>query len=158
MVNDEELAALARAIIDDNLYMTLATADEAGRPWPSPVYYAVEEYREFIWVSRPESRHSRNLAGRPELGIVIFDSTAPIDTGQGVYMYATAEELTGPEADRAIATFSRRSRMHGGDEWTLADVRSPAEFRLYRAIASQHSVIRPRTLRTPVDLANARDL
>jgi len=155
MEPDQELGALARAIIDENLYMTLGTADEAGRPWASPVYYAVEDYCEFIWVSRPESRHSRNLAVRPELGIVIFDSRVPINTGQGVYMSAVAEELTGPEADRAIATFSSRGQVHGGDEWTLADVRAPAEFRLYRAIASDHSVIRPGILRTPVDPTSA---
>jgi nitroimidazol reductase NimA-like FMN-containing flavoprotein (pyridoxamine 5'-phosphate oxidase superfamily) len=150
---DQELEALARAIIDENLYMTLGTADETGRPWASPVYFAVEDYREFIWVSRPETRHSRNLAVRPELGIVIFDSRMPINTGQGVYMSAVAEELTGrPEADRAIETFSRRGQMHGGEEWTLSDVRAPAEFRLYRAIASDHSVIRSGILRTPVDL------
>jgi nitroimidazol reductase NimA-like FMN-containing flavoprotein (pyridoxamine 5'-phosphate oxidase superfamily) len=152
MAADQDLDALARSIIDDNLYMTLGTADEAGHPWASPVYFAVEDYREFIWVSRPESRHSRNLAVRPELGIVIFDSRTPINTGQGVYMSATAEELTGPEADRAIATFSRRSQMHGGEGWTLADVLPPAEFRLYLATASQHSVIRPEMLRTPVDV------
>jgi hypothetical protein len=29
---DQELEALARAIIDANLYMTLATADESGSP------------------------------------------------------------------------------------------------------------------------------
>ena len=154
MTTDYELEALARAIIDDNLYMTLGTADEDGRPWASPVYYAVEDYREFIWVSRPGSRHSRNIAVRPQLGIAIFDSRVPIDTGHGVYMSALAEELTGPEADRAIETFSSRSQMHGGDPWTLADVREPAEFRLYRAIASDHSVIRPGILRTPVDLTS----
>jgi hypothetical protein len=154
VTDDLELAALARQMIDDNLYMTLATADEAGRPWPSPVYYAVEDYREFIWVSRPESKHSRNLAVRPELGIAIFDSRVPIDTGRGVFLSATAEELTGqPDSERAIATFSRRSQLHGGDEWTLADVETPAELRLYRAIASEHSLIRPGVLRTRVDIA-----
>jgi nitroimidazol reductase NimA-like FMN-containing flavoprotein (pyridoxamine 5'-phosphate oxidase superfamily) len=155
VTTDQELEALARAIIDDNLYMTLGTADEAGRPWASPVYYAVEGYHEFIWVSRPESRHSRNLAVRPELGIVIFDSRVPINTGQGVFMSAVAEELTGrPEADRAIATFSSRGQMHGGEAWTLAEVQEPAEFRLYRATASEHSVIRPGILRTTVDLTS----
>src|ERR671924_2109259 len=100
MTQQPELAAVARTIIDPNLYMTLGTADEAGRPWASPVYFAVEDYREFIWVSRPESRHSRNLAVRPELGIAIFDSRVPINTGQGVYMSAVGEELTGPDAGR----------------------------------------------------------
>jgi uncharacterized protein YhbP (UPF0306 family) len=151
---DRELEALARAIIDANLYMTLATADESGRPWASPVYFAVEHYREFIWVSRPEATHSRNLAVRPELGIAIFDSHAPINTGQGVYVSAVAQELTGPEAERAIEIFSRRSQGHGGEAWTLADVRAPAELRLYRATATDHSVIRPGTLRTPVELGS----
>ncbi|MGH2983761.1 MAG: pyridoxamine 5'-phosphate oxidase family protein [Solirubrobacterales bacterium] len=38
----EELDAVARAIIDSNLYMTLGTADQSGRPWVSPVYFATE--------------------------------------------------------------------------------------------------------------------
>jgi hypothetical protein len=41
-------------------------------------------YREFFWVSSPDSTHSRNLAGRPDVSIVIFDSSVPISTGQGV--------------------------------------------------------------------------
>lgn len=86
MKHDEDREAIARAMIDDNLYMTLATADPSGRPWASPVYYAVAGYREFFWVSEPEATHSRNLASRPELAIVIFDSTVPINTGRGVYM------------------------------------------------------------------------
>ena len=56
---------IARTIIDANLYMTLGTADEAGRPWVSPVYYAFAGYEEFFWVSSPEATHSRHLPGRP---------------------------------------------------------------------------------------------
>jgi hypothetical protein len=77
-------------------------------------------------------KHSRNLAGRPEVSIVIFDSQVPIGTGRGVYMSASAEELTGGERD-GIEVFSRRSLEHGGDPWTLEDVQSPARLRLYRA-------------------------
>src|SRR5215208_2508025 len=67
-----ELGAAARPIIDSNFYMTLGTADEEGRPWVSPVYYAAEGYAKFYWVSSPEATHSRNLAVRPEVGIAIF--------------------------------------------------------------------------------------
>jgi predicted pyridoxine 5'-phosphate oxidase superfamily flavin-nucleotide-binding protein len=35
----EELEAIARSIIDSNRYMRLATADEHGSPWASPVWY-----------------------------------------------------------------------------------------------------------------------
>ena len=133
-----ELGAAARAIIDSNFYMTLGTADEEGRPWVSPVYYAAEGYAKFYWVSSPEATHSRNLAVRPEVSIVIFDSRTPVGSGQGVYMSAVAQELTDTDLDRGIAIFSRRSGSHGAGEWSLEDVGPSARHRLYRAIASEH--------------------
>jgi hypothetical protein len=119
----------------------LATADEQGRPWASPVYYAPHDYAEFLWVSSPGATHSRNISVRPELGIVIFDSTVPIGTGQGVYMSASAEMVNGPEVGRAIDVFSRRSLEHGGVEWTSADVKEGGPIRLYRATAHEYSVL-----------------
>jgi uncharacterized protein YhbP (UPF0306 family) len=149
----DDRSALARQIIDANLYMTLATADHEGRPWASPVYYAVVGYREFIWVSDPGATHSRNLAVRPELAIVIFDSTQPIDTGRGVYMTAVAEQVADADVDRALETFSERSVRHGGDVWTRENLEPNAVFRLYRATASDHSMIGPGVPRAAVSVA-----
>ena len=143
MDQQQDLGAVARSIIDSNWYMALGTADESGRPWVSPVYYAAEGYSDFYWVSSPEARHSRNLAGRPELSIVIFDSRVAIGAGQGVYMSAVAEELTGDELERGIDIFSRVSEGHGARPWMLADVRPPSVIRLYRAVASEHWVLEP---------------
>ena len=91
-----DLEATGRSIVDDNLYMVLATADADGRPWASPVYFASEDYTELYWVSSPEVTHSRNLAARSEVSIVVFDSQTPISTGQAVYMSAVAGQVTGP--------------------------------------------------------------
>jgi hypothetical protein len=151
----QELGAIARAIIDSNRYMTLGTADETGRPWVSPVWYAPHEYREFFWVSSPEATHSRNLATRPELSIVIFDSNAPIGAGQGVYMSAVGDELAGDELDRGIGIFSRRSEAHGGRAWTSQDVQPSSLYQLYRATVTEHSVLDPAARpdrRTPVEV------
>jgi hypothetical protein len=145
-------AALGREIVDANLYMVLGTADEEGRPWVSPVYFAHAEFREFYWVSSPETVHSRNLVERPELGIVIFDSKVPISTGQAVYLAASAGELTGGEREGPIEVFSQRSLEHGGVPWTLADVESPARLRLYRAAASEQYVLDANDRRVPVSL------
>jgi nitroimidazol reductase NimA-like FMN-containing flavoprotein (pyridoxamine 5'-phosphate oxidase superfamily) len=138
---DGDPAATARAIIDANLYMVLGTADEDGHPWVSPVYYAPAGYREFVWVSHWETLHSRNLLARPQVSIVIFDSSVPISTGQGVYMAGTAEEVTGDARLAAIDVFSRRAVGHGGRAWTLEDVEPPATIRLYRATASAHYIL-----------------
>jgi nitroimidazol reductase NimA-like FMN-containing flavoprotein (pyridoxamine 5'-phosphate oxidase superfamily) len=150
MGGEHDPAAVARAIIDANLYMVLGTADQAGRPWVSPVYYAPEGYREFFWVSSPDATHSRNLEARPELSIVIFDSSVPIGTGQAVYMSAAARELVGDERADGIDTFSRRSLAHGGSEWTLEDVQPPARLRLYRAVAADHYILGSDDRRIPV--------
>jgi uncharacterized protein YhbP (UPF0306 family) len=152
-----DLRATARAIIDSNFYMTLGTADENGRPWVSPVYYAPEGYAKFYWVSSPEAAHSRNLAVRPEVSIVIFDSRTPVGSGQGVYVSAVAEELTGTDLDRGIAIFSHRSEAHGAGEWTLEDVRPPARLRLYRATASEHWVLGLHDRRIPVSVLDLED-
>ncbi|HEX2182443.1 MAG TPA: pyridoxamine 5'-phosphate oxidase family protein [Rubrobacteraceae bacterium] len=146
----QELGAIARTIIDSNLYMTLGTADEDGDPWVSPVYYASAGYSEFYWVSYSEARHSRNLAVRPRISIVIFDSRASIGTGQGVYMTAVARELADRDLDRSIEIYSRRSEAHGAREWTRTDVRPPARHRLYHATVSEHYVLGQRDKRMPV--------
>jgi hypothetical protein len=138
-----DLDDLARAIIDGNRYMVLGTVDDGGRPWVSPVYYAPSGYSELYWVSSPEARHSMNLAARPELSIVVFDSQAPVGEGQGVYMSAVAELPTGADLELGIGIFSRVSVSHGARPWTLEDVREPASLRLYRAAVSEHWVLDP---------------
>jgi nitroimidazol reductase NimA-like FMN-containing flavoprotein (pyridoxamine 5'-phosphate oxidase superfamily) len=150
--SQRELAVLARELIDANRYMTLATADADGRPWAAPVWYAHEGYTDFLWVSRPQTRHSRNLASRPELAIVIFDSTDPVWGAKAVYVQALAEELSGAECERAIAIFSRRSQAHGAGEWRGVDVIAPAPHRLYRARASEHFVLEANDRRISVQL------
>ena len=148
-----DLGAVARTIIDANTYMTLGTADGEGRPWVSPVYYASADYTEFYWVSSPEATHSRNISARPQISIVIFDSQAPIGTGQAVYMSAVVHELSADDREQGIDVFSRGSVAHGAPAWTLEDVTAPALLRLYRATASEHSVLDPAARpdrRTPV--------
>ena len=147
-----DLDDVARAI-DGNRYMVLGTADDGGRPWVSPVYYAPSEYSELYWVSSPEAQHSRNLAARPEVSIVVFDSQTPVGEGQGVYMSAVVEQLMGADLERGIELFSNVSVSHGARRWTLEDVKPPSALRLYRARVAEHWVLDPERRpdqRTPV--------
>jgi Pyridoxamine 5'-phosphate oxidase len=132
---EQHEAAEARKIIEASLYMVMATADPSGQPWASPVYFAHRNYRDFFWVSEPEATHSINLRDRREVGIVIFDSTAPINNGQGVYIGGVARELPAHETGEGIEIFSTRSVGHGGNEWSTEDVSPPARHRLYQATA-----------------------
>jgi nitroimidazol reductase NimA-like FMN-containing flavoprotein (pyridoxamine 5'-phosphate oxidase superfamily) len=142
--------AVARRLIEANMYMTLATADSDGRPSVSPVWFAAASDREFLWVSAPEARHSRNIAVRPEVAIVIFDSTVPVGAAEALYIEAVAEQLGAGEVDEAIEIYSQRSQASGGREWNAGEVLAQAPFRLYRATATAQSVLQSDDRRLPV--------
>ncbi len=142
-----------QAIIDANSYMTLATADQHGRPWASPVWFATVDYVELVWVSSPEARHSRNLAVRPELAIVIFDTRQAAGTGEAVYISARGGEVSDPDLDRCLDVYSTTSQRVGLAAWSRSDIEPPGRLRLYRATADEHFVLTGTDERRPVVLA-----
>jgi nitroimidazol reductase NimA-like FMN-containing flavoprotein (pyridoxamine 5'-phosphate oxidase superfamily) len=105
---EQELSSIARSIIDANLYMVIGTADETGILWVSPVYYSSARHTEFYWISSREARHSYNLAVRPQVSLVIFDSQAAVGTGQAVYIAAFGEETVGVDLDGGLAIYNGR--------------------------------------------------
>ncbi|MQA78637.1 MAG: pyridoxamine 5'-phosphate oxidase family protein [Streptosporangiales bacterium] len=147
----DDTAAFVRGVVDDNLFMILGTADGDGRPWTSPVYFTHADYREFYWMSSPDVTHSRNLARRPEVSIVIFDSRVRPGDGAPVYLAAVAEELAGDDVERALTVYPGPLQP-GVRSVTLADVTAPSPYRLYRATASEHSILCPRPTGVPCAL------
>jgi nitroimidazol reductase NimA-like FMN-containing flavoprotein (pyridoxamine 5'-phosphate oxidase superfamily) len=145
-----DLDAVARAVFAGNRYMTLGTADEHGQPWVSPVWFAREDYDALFWVSSPQARHSRNVAARPQVSIVVFDSQVPVGSAAAVYMQAVAVQLEGAELEHGMEVFARENAAQGLRPWTLADVTAPARHRLYRAAVTEHWVLGPRDERLPV--------
>ena len=145
-----DLDAVVRAVFAGNRYMTLGTADEHGAPWVSPVWFARAGYDELFWVSSPHARHSRNIAARPQVSIVVFDSQVPVGSAAAVYMVGTAAQLTGAALERGMEVMARENAAQGLPPWTLADVTAPARHRLYRAAVTEHWVLGPRDERLPV--------
>ncbi len=125
-----------RAIIDANSYMTLATADADGAPWASPVWFAHDQYATFLWMSHPDTRHSRNVAARREIAIVIFDSTVSPRQRNAVYVEATATLVPDAELADAVAVYAARSVARGLETLAREEVSGDAPWRLYRARAS----------------------
>lgn len=84
----------AKKILQKILYITIATSTNEGIPWNSPVYSAFNENYNFYWVSDQNGQHSRNIKENQNVFLVIYDSTAPEGTGEGVYVQAKAYALT----------------------------------------------------------------
>ena len=133
MGDHPELDARARRVIDANHYMTLGTVDPDGAPRLSPVYYTAARYRDFYWLSTPTAQHSRNVAGRPEVRIVIFGSTARVGEGEAVYLSATARAIADDELE-AVCGEAFRSTA-GAHAFTAEELRAHPDFRLYVAAA-----------------------
>lgn len=146
-----DLDAHARALIDANLYVTLGTADAEGRPWVSPVYFATADYAEYYWLSAHDAAHSHNIARRPQVSMVIFDSQVPAYHGRAVYLSATAVELAGRDLDRGLGIYPGPA-TRGGSSVAHDDVTAPSPYRLYRATVTEAFVLCPREPRQPCQL------
>jgi pyridoxine/pyridoxamine 5'-phosphate oxidase len=131
----------ARRVVAANACMTLATADGDGRPWATPVWFADRDLEDFVWVSRPGARHSRNIAARPAVGIVVFDSTVVVGGASAVYVEAEAVEVDPDDRAAALAACNRRTQQQGIGSWTEQRVTGAARSRLYRARASRVYVL-----------------
>lgn len=130
-------AALARQVLDANAYLTLATSDVDGRPWASAVWFAEREIHEFVWVSRIERRHSRNIAARPEVALAVFDSTTPVGSATAVYVDAIAAVVADEDVTDALAIFNGEADASGLTPWTTDQVTGSAPFRLFRAVTTE---------------------
>lgn len=131
MSDHPDLDAMARDAIDANHYMTLATIEPDGRPRVSPVYYTAARYTDFYWASSPDARHSRNIADRPEIEIVIFDSSAPVSETAAVYLGAHAGVVPEDEIE-ALAPEAFRTTA-GARAFARVELQGRAPLRLYVA-------------------------
>lgn len=130
----EDNKAKAKRIIKEILYITIATAGKDGTPWNTPVYSAFDENYNFFWASDKNSIHSKNISENNKVALVIYDSTVPQGTGEGVYVEAKAFELSDPkEIEHALAYLYRRKdqdpKKRGAQEFLGAYPR-----RVYKAV------------------------
>ena len=130
MNEDEESA---KAILSDLLYITLATVDPDGLPWNTPVFAAFDEAYHFFWVSASGVRHSQNIRATHRVAIVVYDSTTPAGEGRGVYIEATADEVSEEqEIIHALHALERR-----GWKKPLEEVMGASIHRVYKAVPEQ---------------------
>jgi nitroimidazol reductase NimA-like FMN-containing flavoprotein (pyridoxamine 5'-phosphate oxidase superfamily) len=139
MDDDGELRAMARRVIDSNRYMVLGTVEPDGAPRLSPVFFTPARYRDFYWVSSPDARHSHNVRDRPDVQIVVFDSSTAPGHSEAAYIAATAREVPAEElpdvVGEAFDPDTRGARAFGVDELT-----GDADLRLYVATAMSYDV------------------
>jgi nitroimidazol reductase NimA-like FMN-containing flavoprotein (pyridoxamine 5'-phosphate oxidase superfamily) len=130
----EVSAEHARAIIDKMRYMTIATVNEDGQPWNTPVAAYHDDALNFYWTSSPKSQHSKNIQSNDKIFIVIYDSTAPSEEAWGVYVQATARKIEDEvAADEAAKLFVGSPYQFTEGKFYMYD--SPR--RIYKAVPNK---------------------
>ncbi len=96
-------AEIAKQILSEIMYITIATVSKDGQPWNTPVYSSFDEDYNFFWISSPLSQHSQNIKENNNIFLTVYNSTASEGTGRGVYVKAKAFELNDPvEIEEAL--------------------------------------------------------
>lgn len=129
----------AKHVIDSNKYMVLGTTRDDGSAWVTPVYYTPDGYHRLYWLSNPDSVHSHNIAARPRVQIVVFDSSVRIGGAQAVYMAADTERV--PEAELAVCAEVFSARFPELSGYGPAQMSGSEPIRLYRANVISHEVL-----------------
>lgn len=126
-------------VLADNLYLVLGTADAAGKPWVSPVFFAARDENLLYWVSSPDSRHSRNIDVQPTVAITVFDSRAAIGVGEAVYMTGTASALGASAGSVGLDTLN--ARLPVGRQLSSDDLGPRGALAVYEAAVDDHYVL-----------------
>ena len=144
-----QLEDQARRIIDGNQFMTLATADGHGTPWVSPVWFAHIGHRDLIWVSRLHREHTRYVSDRPEISVVIFDSTQTPGDVEAVYATGPAEQTDDPVHLEAVL---RRVHVPGPRRVDARACLRRLGLRLFHVLTDRIWVLDDHDDRLPVEL------
>ncbi len=96
----------AQLVFDENVLGTVATINEDGSPWASPLHVVTDgEY--IYWFSKETTMHSQNLVRESRVSLAVFspdESKGP----KGVYVNGRAEKLTGDDDARARDVATKR--------------------------------------------------
>lgn len=139
MVSDP--AAAASRILEHNRYVVLATVGVDGQPWATPVWFAHRGLDLLLWVSAPDSRHSRALEAHPSVAATVFDSHVEPGHGTAFYGRGRAAECPPDALDDHLATYSEQGLAQGLRAWGPEDVTGAARHRLYVARLDELSVL-----------------
>lgn len=122
----------AEYIIKNNHIMVLSTADDAGKPWISPVNATHDHDLNFYWVSSKTANHSKNILTRPQVAFVVLcDVERELDA-----VYAEAEARVVSDEAEIEALIKLRAQDEEKNKFTVesaADVTGDAIWRIYRA-------------------------
>jgi len=107
--SSDRLERLARRLMNASSLCALATVWPGGRAHINHMYFARSGGFDVVWISDPDSRHSRNLLANSSAAVTIFDSHQTWGRpDRGIQLFGTAGTFSGAAAEEAKRAYAAR--------------------------------------------------
>jgi uncharacterized protein YhbP (UPF0306 family) len=107
--SSDRVERLARRLMHAAPICALATVWPGGRAHINHMYFARSGAFDVVWISDPDSRHSRNLLTNPSAAVTIFDSHQIWGRpDRGIQLFGTAGTVSGTAARQAEGAYAVR--------------------------------------------------
>jgi uncharacterized protein YhbP (UPF0306 family) len=112
-VSASRLVATTRRLLGASSLCAIATVSPGARAHVNTAYFAWRADFNVVWLSAPESRHSRNLRANPSVAIAVFDSRQSWDgLDRGIQLFGSAREVRGSPAFEVERLYAQRFRAY----------------------------------------------
>lgn len=96
---------MAKDIIKNNKFLSLATVDNDGKVWSTPLSYSVDENYNFYFTSELDSKHVMNIMDNPEVSFTIFDSTRRVSDIDGLQVTGIVGQVDPSELEKVVKNY-----------------------------------------------------
>lgn len=91
-----------KKLLEANLVGTLATSNEDGSPWATPIHVFADDVAVY-WFSKETQQHSENIVRDPRVSLALW---ARIEGTVGAYISGTAEILSVEDTTTCITSLA----------------------------------------------------
>lgn len=126
----------AKGIIEQNMYISLATCGEDGKPWSAVVFFAYDNDYNLYFLSAIDSRHAENILKKPDVSGIIFNSTQALGYDDEVQIEGVATLVPKSNVSEVINIYCKRafpeSKMKPTERYRPEEFSEPSELRFFK--------------------------
>ncbi|HSD98885.1 MAG TPA: pyridoxamine 5'-phosphate oxidase family protein [Patescibacteria group bacterium] len=105
-----DIKQLITEYLESARLMQVATAKD-NQPWVCTVYFAYDDKLNLYWLSKPERRHSQEIAINEKVAGTIVLPHTPGDEVRGIQFQGIAKKLEKQDGEHGLKTYATRMKM-----------------------------------------------
>lgn len=102
---DKDIYEKTKELIEENKFLSLATVDNDGNLWSTPLSYSYDEDYNFYFTSELDSQHIINIIDNPNVSFTIFDSTKRVSEVDGLQIRGIVGEVDKKDLEAVVKNY-----------------------------------------------------